>query len=99
RADGKTIKGVNFFNPLEQTLLRALQRPAFNIAGIRRADLAPVLASLSPASITRQLARLRNLGLIKRVTGTYRYYLTRIGRSAIAAACRITELTIIPALA
>jgi hypothetical protein len=30
---GKTVKGINFFNPTEQRLLRALQRPAFNIAG------------------------------------------------------------------
>jgi hypothetical protein len=52
-----------------------------------------ILAVLSPASITRLL------GLIKRVTGTYRYHLTRIGRGAIAAASRITELTILPALA
>ena len=96
---GKTIKGVNFFHPIEQALLRALHRPAFNIAGVRRADLAPVLTALSPASITRQLTRLRHLGLIKRVTGTYRYYLTRIGRGAIAAASRITEFTILPALA
>jgi len=96
---GKTVKGVNFFNPTEQRLLRTLQRPAFNIAGIRRANLVPVLDKLSPATISRQLTRLRNLGLIKRIAGTYRYYLTRIGRSAVAACCRLTEQTIIPALA
>jgi hypothetical protein len=43
--------------------------------------------------------RLRYLGLIKRITGTYRYHLTRIGRSALAARCRLAEQTIIPALA
>lgn len=96
---GKTVKGVNFFNPTEQRLLRALQRPAFNIAGIRRAHLLPVLDNLSPATVSRQLTRLRSLGLIKRIAGTYRYYLTRIGRSAVAACCRLTEHTIIPALA
>jgi len=31
--------------------------------------------------------------------GTYRYYLTRLGRAAIAAACSFTELRIIPVLA
>jgi hypothetical protein len=96
---GKTIKGVNFFNPLEQALVRALQRPALNIADVHRADLAPVLAALSPATIARQLTRLRLLGLIKPVTGAYRYYLTRIGCGAIAAASRISEFTIVPALA
>lgn len=37
--------------------------------------------------------------VIKRVTGTYRYYLTRLGRAAIAAACSITELQLVSALA
>jgi DNA-binding HxlR family transcriptional regulator len=96
---GKTLKAINFFNPIEQRLLRALQRPAFNIAGIRRAHLLPVLDKLSAATVSPQLTRLRGLGLIKRITGTYRYYLTRLGRSAVAACCRLTEHTIIPALA
>jgi hypothetical protein len=99
RVADKTIKGFNFFDPLDHAFLHALQRPAFNIAGLRRADLAPALASLSPATITRRLCRLRQLGIIKRVTRTYRYYLTRIGRAAIAAASRITQFAIIPALA
>ena len=33
----------------------------------------------------------RHLGIIKRVTGTYRYYLTRAGRAAIAAGRRLSE--------
>jgi hypothetical protein len=83
---GRTIRGLNFFSRAEQTLLSALQRPAFNIAGLRRADLRPFLAQCSPATLTRYLARLRQLGVIKRVTGTYRYYLTRAGRGAVALA-------------
>ena len=99
RLGGKTIKGINFFSSLEQTILRTLQGPQFNIAGIRRADLSAGLAELSPPSLSRQIKRLRNLGLLKRVHGTYRYYLTRIGRSAIAACCQLTENVILPALA
>src|SRR4029077_16302040 len=53
----------------------------------------------SPPPLSRQLARRRHLGVIKRVLGTYRYYLTRAGRAAIAAGRRLTEHTIIPALA
>jgi hypothetical protein len=97
--NGRKLSGLNFFSRAEQTLLAALQRPGFNIAGFRRADLLPLLARCSPATLTRQLARLRHLGVIKRVTGTYRYYLTRAGRAAIAAGRRLTEHTIIPALA
>ena len=92
-------QGPQFFSRAEQTLLAALQRPGFNIAGLRRADLLPLLGQSSPATLSRQLARLRHLAVIKRVLGTYRYYLTRAGRAAIAAGCRLTEHTIIPALA
>jgi len=95
----QTFKGFNFFDQTEQALLCALQRPEFNIHGLRRADLQPRLPAKSPASISRQIRRLREFGLIKRVTGTYRYYLTRLGRSTIATCCKLTEFLIIPTLA
>jgi hypothetical protein len=99
RDEDRPIKGLNFFKRSEQALLRALQRPEFNIRGMRRADLQPFVPALTPSALSRQLKRLRLLGLIKRVATTYRYYLTRLGRAAIAAACSITELHIVPALA
>jgi len=99
RDQDRIIKGLNFFKCSEQALLRALQRPQFNIRGLRRADLAAFVPSLNPAALSRQLKRMRRLGLIKRVAATYRYYLTRLGRAAIAAACAITEMRIVPALA
>jgi hypothetical protein len=99
RDEDRLIKGLNFFKRSEQALLRALQRPQFNIRGMRRADLTAFVPALSPAALSRQLNRMRRLGLIKRVTGTYRYYLTRLGRAAIAAACCITEMRIVPVLA
>ena len=93
------MKGVDFFNPTGRTLPGALQNPKFNIAGVRRAGLAPVLDSISPSALSRHIRRLRHPGLIKRAGRTYRYYLTCAGRAVIAAASRITEYAIIPALA
>ena len=95
----RTIKGLNFFAPAEQKLLRALQRPEFNIHGLRRGDLTGLLAEYNNARLSRELRRLRVLGLIKRVARSYRYYLTRLGRAAIAAACSLTQFQIVPALA
>ena len=97
--DGQKLKGLNFFDKAEQTLLRSLQRPQFNIRGMRRSDIKPFLPNMSAAGISRQLWRFKKLGIIKKVAGTYRYYLTRLGRSAIAACCRLTEMIIVPALA
>jgi hypothetical protein len=96
--DGKNVKGINFFEPGDSALLHALQNPRVNIAGIRRADLLPDLGMFSPTRLSRHLRRLLDIGVIKRVTGTYRYYLTKAGRAATAAAERLTEAVIIPAL-
>ena len=96
--DGKTVKGINFFEPDDSALLHALQNPRVNIAGVRRADLLPDLPMFSPTRLSRKLRRMLDIGVIKRVTGTYRYYLTKAGRAATAAAARLTEAAIIPAM-
>ena len=95
--DGKTVKGINFFEPGDSALLHALQNPSVNIAGIRRAELLPNLEMFSPARLSRQLRRLLDLGVIKRIKGTYRYYLTA-GRAATTAAERLKQATIVPAM-
>jgi hypothetical protein len=96
--DGKTVKGINLFEPGDSALLQALQNPRVNIAGVRRADLLAGLEMFSPTRLSRQLRRLLDIGVIKRVTGTYRYYLTKAGRAATAAAGRLTAAAIIPAM-
>jgi hypothetical protein len=96
--DGKTVKGINFFEPADSALLHARQNPRVNIAGIRRADLLPDLAMFSPSRLSRQLRRLLDIGVIKRVAGTYRYYLTKAGRAATAAAARLKHATLAPAM-
>jgi hypothetical protein len=95
---GKTVKGINFFEAGDSALLHALQNPRVNIAGIRRADLLPDLQMFSPNRLSRQLRRLLDIGVIKRVTGTYRYYLTKAGRAATAAAERLIATIIIPTM-
>jgi hypothetical protein len=43
------------------------------------------------------LARLHHIGIIRRISGFYRYYRIRIGCAAIAACCHVTENILIPA--
>jgi DNA-binding HxlR family transcriptional regulator len=62
---------LNFFERSEQALLRALQRPECNIHGLRRADIKPFVP-LRDSALSRQLHRLRALGMIKRVRQSYR---------------------------
>jgi hypothetical protein len=96
--EGRTVKGINFFAPDEQELLHAIQDPKGNIAGFRRRDLLDTLTMFTPTRLSRQLRRMLDIGVIKRVRGTYRYYLTKPGRAAVAAGARLIEATIIPAM-
>ena len=69
RVGDKTVKGINFFEAGDSALLHALQNPRINIAGIRRRDLLPDLGMFSPNRLSRQLRRLLDLRVIKRVKG------------------------------
>jgi hypothetical protein len=95
--DGTTVKGINFFEPGDSALLHALQNPGVNMAasaGRIRCRSGNVHAQ--PAVATT--APLLDIGVIKRVTGTYRYYLTKAGRAATTAAERLKQATIVPAM-
>jgi hypothetical protein len=61
-------------------------------------DNAFILARNS-GQVSRLLKRLRVHGLIKRIGRTYKYYLTRLGRSVVACALRLREEAVVPALA
>jgi hypothetical protein len=52
----QTVKGLNFFNPVEQRLLQTLQHGEFNIHGWRRSDLIVQKVPLSASALSRQLA-------------------------------------------
>ena len=62
----------------------------------RRADLLALLKQISPAQLSRQLRRQRDIGVIKRVKVTCSSDLARIGRAATAALFRVTQAAIIP---
>jgi hypothetical protein len=93
-----SVKRIELLQSLRTTTFASLTHGEFNIHGLRRADLSPHVP-LSASALSRQLAHMRVLGLIRKVAHTCRYYLTRLGRATIAAACSLTRFNIIPALA
>jgi hypothetical protein len=99
RDANRSYKGLNFFDPLDSDLLLAIVRGEFNLRGFQVRDLRHLLPHLTGSQISRMLKRLRMHRLLKKVRGTYRYYLTRAGRRVIAAALQLRESCIIPALA
>ncbi len=95
----RNYKGFNFFAVEDQQLLTVIARGEFNITGLRNQSLQPFLSDKTPNQISRILKRLRLHGLIKKVGGSYKYYLTPLGKAVITLGLRIKELLVIPGLA
>jgi hypothetical protein len=98
RDEKRSYRGINFFAAEDRGLLLALTRGEFNLRGFQVRDLRD-LVDLSGPQLSRQIKRLRMHRLIKKVRGTYKYFLTRLGRRTVAAALRLRENIVIPALA
>jgi hypothetical protein len=67
----RRIKDLNFFCCDGRSLLRAVQRAKFNICDVADRDLRRLLPHLSPATLSRQLRRLRVRGRIERAANTH----------------------------
>jgi len=97
--DDRSYPGFNLFDSADDTLFRAIVRGEFNISGLQNKTLRRHLREKNSGQISRLLKRLRVHGLIKKVSRTYKYYLTQFGKDVIATGLKLRELVIIPQLA
>jgi hypothetical protein len=97
--DTRSYRGFNFFDEQDQILFEVITRGEFNISGFHNKRLRSLLPQFSSGQISRLLKRLRTHGLIKKVARCYKYYLTELGRQAIALGLKIKNLFLIPQLA
>lgn len=95
----RSYGGFNLFSDGDQHLLETIARGEFNIRGFQNKNLRRHLLGKSGAQVCRILKRLRLHGLVKKIAGTYRYYLTKLGRHVISAGLKLKELFLVPQLA
>ncbi len=98
REDERSYRGFNLFHGPDLDLFRAIVRGEFTISGFQGRHLRAVLPELSGPQLSRLLKRLRTHGLIKKIGGRYKYYLTTLGRTVVTTALKLRELVIIPTL-
>jgi len=98
RNNDRPYRGFNLFFGSDQLLFESLARGEFTIGGFRNRHLRACLPGMSTGQISRQLKRLRVHGLVKKVAGSFKYYLTAHGRRAIVAALAVKQATVLPAL-
>ena len=96
-ADGRSSRGFNLFADEDLELFQALLRGEFTISGLRNRHLQALLDKTGH-QVSHLLKRLHLHKLVKKVGGTYKYYLTDLGRRVIAAGVRLRQALVIPAL-
>jgi len=96
--NNRNYKGFNFFDKKDLNLFEIIIRGEFNISGFQNKDIRKLL-KLTCSQVCRMFKRLRVHGLIKKVSHSYKYYLTKLGRLMIVTALKLRELVIIPQLA
>ena len=94
--NNRNYRGFNFFSKTDLAVLLAILRGEFNISGLRNKHLQKLL-HLTSSQISRLIKRLRVHGLIRKAAGSFKYYLTPVGKETIIMAQKIKELVLIPA--
>lgn len=94
----RSYKGFNFFDKSDAHLMLSIAKGDFIIRGFQNKDLKKSLPDKNSAQVSRFIARLKVKGLLKKVAGTYRYYLTKLGQRIILTALRLKELFMTPKL-
>lgn len=97
-ASGRAHRGINFFLKEDLELALAVLRPEHLISGVTTRLLRRLLPDWKGSRISRAIRRLREHGLLKKIGGMFKYYVTQVGAKVFTAAMRIREHEIIPAL-
>lgn len=94
KQDGRRYRGLNPWSEPDAALLEVISRGEWTLSGFRNRDVRAALhpghtdaieQRLHSGRVTRALARLRAHGIIKKISASYRYQLTRQGRQIVTA--------------
>ena len=95
---GRSFRGINFYLEDDLLFLNAILQGRNHIMGLRNQSLQHSLPGWSPQKIGRNLRRFRELKLLKKVAGTTKYYITKLGNDVLVAALQVRERIVMPAL-
>lgn len=95
---GRSYRGINFFLTADLDLALAVGRGEYLISGVNARRVRKQLQNWSGSQVSRAIRRFRELGLLKKIGGTFKYYITKLGQRVIATAMRLRETDIIPTM-
>ncbi len=91
----RNYKGFNLFESIDTNILLAILRGEFNISGFRNKDLKSLL-KMNSNQVSRLLKRLKVHGLITKVSKTYKYYVTKLGKKTLIMAQKLKNMVLVP---
>lgn len=97
RKKGRSFRGFNLFSETDLVIFRAIVEGGTNVSGFRNRDLQRRLG-MTGRQVSAVLKRLREHGLVKKIGGTFKYYLTALGRRITMVGLKLREMTVIPLL-
>ena len=95
----RSYRGLNFFSEQDLWALGAISCGEYTTFGMRGKDIRQYLGNISSSAMSRIFKRLCLHGIIERVKGTYKYFVTVYSKEVIAAGLSVRNLVLIPALA
>jgi hypothetical protein len=98
KEDARSWRGFNIFSHDDWSVFLSLVRGEFCIAGFDNRRLRGTLGNKSTGQVGRIIKRLLVHGLIRRVRGRYRYFLTVMGRALVVIALRLRQEIVLPGL-
>ncbi len=96
---GRSYRGFNLFLSADLAALASVLRGEYALGGLTHRRLRRVLPAWTRSQLSRLLRRLRLHGLLRKVGGTFTYYLTDLARRLLPTVLHLRELVVLPALA
>lgn len=98
KENGRSYKGINFYDKQDLQVLQVLGRGEFHAFGMQNKDIRKYLSDVSTSKMSRTLKRLSLHGLVERSKGSFKYYLTSLGSAVVTAGFYVRNQIVIPAL-
>ena len=98
REGDRTWRGFNVFDADDLAVVRAVGQAHLLGFGFRNRHVRQYLPHKNSSQIARAIKRLRTHGIVKKVAGAFRYYLTAFGKTVVAAALKLKEMFLVPSL-
>jgi hypothetical protein len=97
--NGRSMKGFNYFDPLDQRSLIAISNEKLNLLPFSRATFKNTVGEISDYQASHLLKRLRSHGLIKKLPKSRLYYPTKIGKKTCLTMMYMTNEVVKPIMA